>query len=277
MKILSDNTNNQIKSIYKGLPKNLICFSHLRWDFVFQRPQHLLTRLSKAFQISYIEEPMFDSTGIAYYSYLKRGDNITVIVPHLKPGLSPTEVKNAQKTLFDNFMKSKNMSDHAFWYYTPMALDFSRKYSPEITIFDCMDELSAFKFAPEELKALEKELLNKADIVFTGGNSLFEAKINQHSNIYAFPSSIEKEHFAKARETNLCPADQIKTNQPKLGFYGVIDERFDIELIREIANARPDWQICLIGPVVKLDPNTLPKNKNIHYLGSKDYKELPNY
>ena len=174
-------------------------------------------------------------------------------------------------------MKNRNLAEHAFWYYTPMALDFTRKYTPEIIVFDCMDELSAFKFAPEELKSLEKELLNKADVVFTGGNSLYEAKKNQHSNIHSYPSSIEKEHFAKAREINTCPEDQIKTSKPKLGFYGVIDERFDIELIKGIADARPDWQICLIGPVVKIDPNTLPQNENIHYLGSKNYKELPAY
>jgi glycosyltransferase involved in cell wall biosynthesis len=278
MKVLTNNIlNNQIKSIHKGLPKNLICFSHLRWDFVFQRPQHLLTRLSKAFQIFYIEEPIFDSNTKEYYEYLNRGENITIIVPHLKEGLSPAQVIDAQKNLLNIFMKNRNMADHAFWYYTPMALDFSRKYAPEITIFDCMDELSAFKFAPDELKALEKELLNKADVVFTGGHSLYEAKKNQHSNIHAFPSSIEREHFAKARQVTSNRAVQNNTAKPKLGFYGVIDERFDIDLIGQIADARPEWEINLIGPVVKLDPNMLPKNKNINYLGSKNYKELPDF
>jgi glycosyltransferase involved in cell wall biosynthesis len=278
MKIITKHSpNEQIKVIGNQLPKNLICLSHLRWDFVFQRPQHLLTRLSKTFNISYIEEPIFDATGQEYYQYLNRGENIIVMVPHLNPGQSPDEVKAAQRSLFDKFMKNKDLAECAFWYYTPMALDYSRKHTPEVTIFDCMDELSAFKFAPQELKNLEKELLSKADVVFTGGNSLYEAKKNQHSNIHAFPSSIEKEHFEKARECKVCPEDQINTTQPKLGFYGVIDERFDIELIRGIADARPDWQICLIGPIVKVDPEALPKNKNIHYLGSKTYQELPTY
>jgi glycosyltransferase involved in cell wall biosynthesis len=278
MKVLNTNyQKEQVKSIYNTLPKNLICLSHLRWDFVFQRPQHLLTRLSNVFSIFYIEEPICDSPDHNYYAYLKRGENLTVMVPHIKTGLSAEETQAALKELFDNFMKNKKPADYAFWYYTPMALEFSRKYTPEITIFDCMDELSAFKFAPEELKTLEKEMLAKADVVFTGGHSLYQAKKNQHSNIYAFPSSIEREHFAQAREITTCPEDQIITDKPKLGFYGVIDERFDIELIRQIADARPDWQICLIGPVVKVDPATLPKNKNIHYLGSKSYQDLPKY
>ncbi|RFZ84407.1 glycosyltransferase family 1 protein [Mucilaginibacter terrenus] len=278
MKIINSNTEkDQVRSIYNTLPANLICFSHLRWDFVYQRPQHLLTRLSKVFNIFFIEEPICDATDNEYYEYLTRGNNLVLMVPHIKAGLNAEETKTILKSMFDGFMKNKDLSEYAFWYYTPMALDFSRKYSPDLIIFDCMDELSAFKFAPEELKNLEKEMLSKADVVFTGGHSLYEAKKNQHANIHAFPSSIEKEHFARAREITECPEDQAHISGPKLGFYGVIDERFDIELIRDIANARPEWQICLIGPVVKVDPETLPRNKNIHYLGPKSYQQLPEY
>jgi UDP-galactopyranose mutase len=140
-----------------------------------------------------------------------------------------------------------------------------------------MDELSAFKFAPPALKLLERELLNKADIVFTGGHSLYAAKKHQHHNIHAFPSSIDKKHFVKARHVKKDPADQTKIPHPRFGFYGVIDERFDIDLISAVANKRPDWQFVLIGPIVKIDPQTLPRNKNIHYLGSKSYNDLPLY
>jgi glycosyltransferase involved in cell wall biosynthesis len=168
-------------------------------------------------------------------------------------------------------MTERVLTSYGFWYYTPMALEFSRGYEPELTVFDCMDELSAFKFAPEALKTLEKELMQKADIVFTGGHSLYEAKKNQHQNIHAFPSSIDKLHFAKARDLKV----NRSTSAVKLGFYGVIDERFDIELIRGIAQQRPEWEIILIGPVVKIDPATLPVMPNIHYLGSKSYTELP--
>ena len=272
MKLLNNyNRYNEIKKLY-NTPKNLICLSHLRWDFVFQRPQHLLTRLSETFNIFFIEEPVYDITGPDHYVFLNRGKNIVVMVPHIKERLSDDEKKYAQKSLFDSFMENRNLSDHIFWYYTPMALEFSRKYNPELTVFDCMDELSAFKFAPEEIKTLEKELLKKADIVFTGGHSIYEAKKNQHANIFPFPSSIEKEHFAKAREI-----PDTGDNKVRLGFFGVIDERFDIELIRDIAQAKPDWQIILIGPVIKIDPGTLPKNDNIIYLGQKSYQELPGH
>src|SRR6476661_7651594 len=250
---LQESANNQ-------LPANLLCLSHLRWDFVFQRTQHLLTRLAKKLNVYFFEEPIFDATEQAYLTISSRGKNLSVIVPHIQPGLSPEEVNELQKDMLDRFLVNKNLNDFAFWYYTPMALEFTSHLKPSVTIYDCMDELSAFKFAPPQLKDLEKKLMDRADVMFTGGQSLYEAKKHQHENIYPFPSSIEQKHFAKGRTISEQPADQKDIAGPKLGFYGVIDERFDIELIRGIAEARPEWQIVLLGPVVKIDPETLPKN-----------------
>lgn len=266
-----------MKNIIKTFPSHLLCFSHLRWNFVYQRPQHLLNRFTNFFKVYFLEEPIFDATDAGYLSFEKQDSNLYVGVPHLPAGLNKQQVNTLMTSLVDRFLQDKDLDDFAFWYYSPMALAFSDKHTPKVTIYDCMDELSAFKHAPQELKLLEKKLLKNADVVFTGGHSLYEAKKNQHANIYPFPSSIEKEHFAKARETQQQPADQAHIQGPKLGFYGVIDERFDIQLIKEMADARPDWQIMLIGPVVKIDPATLPQNSNIHYLGQKCYQELPSY
>lgn len=257
--------------------KNLICFSHLRWDFVFQRPQHLLTRFSAHAHVYYMEEPIFDVNDDAYLHLSTRGQGLTVVVPHLKAGMSACEVHNTLIALLDKFFQNSDLQDWTFWYYTPMALSFSDKYKPKFIVYDCMDELSAFKFAPEELITLERRLLAKADLVFTGGHSLYESKKQQHSNIHPFPSSIDKAHFAQARSVEKQPADQQHIVGKKLGFYGVIDERFDIELIGNMATLRPDWQFVLIGPVVKIDEAILPRNKNIHYLGQKSYNELPGY
>jgi glycosyltransferase involved in cell wall biosynthesis len=272
-----DQESSLTSSFYKKLPQNIICFSHLRWDFVFQRPQHLMTRLSKHFRISFIEEPMLDTDGEMFYTYHQRGD-LQVVVPHLPKTTEHDSITVLLKGLLDGFMVGKALSNYTFWYYTPMALEFSRKHQPELIVYDCMDELSAFKFAPQSLKDLEKELLKKADVVFTGGQSLYEAKKDQHSNIHPFPSSIDKNHFGSARDIRAASKKAKKENDAiTLGFYGVIDERFDIELIRGIADARPNWQIVLLGPVVKIDPANLPQNKNIKYPGSKSYEELPTY
>jgi hypothetical protein len=163
------------------------------------------------------------------------------------------------------------------WHYTPMMLPFSRKLASACVVYDCMDELANFKFAPPELAALERELMTAADVVFTGGYSLYEAKQATHADIHPFPSSVDREHFALARQDRAEPADQTALGRPRLGFYGVIDERMDLALLEAVADARPDWTLVLVGPVVKIDPAMLPRRPNIAYLGSKTYAELPDY
>lgn len=158
-----------------------------------------------------------------------------------------------------------------------MALQFTRNLTPDIIIYDSMDELSAFRFAPPQLLELENELFSKADVVFTGGHTLYQAKKNRHHNIHAMPSSIDKEHFVQARSVQNDPEDQKSIGFPRLGFFGVVDERFDIELLRTVSAQRPDWQFVIIGPVVKINPDDLPRASNIHYLGPKNYAELPSY
>lgn len=255
---------------------DIICYSHLRWNFVYQRPQHLLSRMAAHFRVFYIEEPIFDVDN-ASLSNEYNEDKICVIVPHLPLGLSPEEALFQQNELLKKFFVYMECKHFIAWYYTPMAVGLNATMTPDLVIFDCMDELSAFKNAPFELQSKEKTLLSMADIVFTGGESLYDAKKNKHPNVHLFPSSIDKKHFEKARRLNTEMDDQGAIPYPRIGYFGVIDERMDIDLLEQIATLRPDWQLVLIGPVVKIDPQSLPRNKNIHYLGPKHYKELPYY
>lgn len=254
---------------------DLVCFSHLRWGFVYQRPQHLLSRFAKHTRVYFIEEPIYhnDSDNLVITEQSK---NLYVVVPHLKNG-NNEDLYFRLKQLITPMFASQNISRYFSWYYTPMALPFSNHLNPEFIVYDCMDELSAFKFAPAELKTLEQQLLQNADVVFTGGYSIYEAKKNSHPNIHPFPSSIDKQHFEQARTISEDPSDMESIPHPRIGFIGVIDERLDIDLIAIAAQAKPDWHFIIIGPVVKIDPNSLPKFSNIHYLGAKDYKELPRY
>lgn len=255
----------------------LVCFSHLPWKFVYQRPQHLLSRFAKKYAVYYVEEFVCSMENDGYTTTIIN-DNIKVIVPHLE-NESTTKLSQQQRleNILKNLFNASSINNYIFWYYTPMALAFTVNFNPRVTVYDCMDELSAFKFAPPALRMFEQQLLKKADIVFTGGNTLYEAKKAHHANIYSFPSSIDKAHFKRARNDIKESADQAAIPHPRLGFYGVIDERFDIELIRQAANAKPDWHFVLVGPVIKVDADTLPKNNNIHYLGAKSYEELPRY
>jgi glycosyltransferase involved in cell wall biosynthesis len=255
---------------------DLICFSHLRWNFVYQRPQHLLSRFAQHTRVFFVEEPTFHD-GANRLQINETVKNVYVIVPHLQQGLSEQEILKCQRELLNDMISVMEINKYFCWYYTPMALPFSDHLEPTVTVYDCMDELSAFKFAPVALKENEQLLLKKADVVFTGGYSIYEAKQKAHPHIYPFPSSIDRDHFAKARSIEQDPADQAHIPHPRFGFYGVIDERFDIDMIAAAATARPDWQFVLIGPIVKIDPASLPRNENIHYLGGKDYKELPHY
>lgn len=252
--------------------KYLLCFSHLSWNFVYQRPQHLLTRFSKHYQVFYFEEPKIGDSD-RYIVNVQDGTYIVELLVSNHDETTNERIQNLIKELLEEY----NIENYISWYYTPMALQFTSELYPEKIVYDSMDELSAFKFAPPQLLQLENELFRKADVVFTGGNSLYQAKKNRHHNIHAMPSSIDKLHFGQARAIQEEPADQKSISSPKLGFFGVVDERFDIELLREVSAKRPDWQFIIIGPVVKISPEDLPRASNIHYLGPKTYSELPQY
>jgi glycosyltransferase involved in cell wall biosynthesis len=255
--------------------KDLICFSHLRWNFVYQRPQHLLNRASRQYRLWFIEEPVWGDEQRVEIRAIN--DRLHVVVPHLKHGTEHKAVFQIQRVMVDELIQQQKISDFIVWYYTPMALRISHHLKPLLTVYDAMDELSAFKGAPPQLLDLEKDLIGRANIVFTGGYSLYEAKRHRHPHVFAFPSSIDYAHFATARQSLPDPADQQHLPRPRLGFAGVIDERFDIDLMRDLIDRRPDWQFIFLGPVVKIKRETLPQGPNVHYLGMKKYEELPAY
>ena len=255
---------------------DLVCFSHLRWDFVFQRPQHLLSRCARDRRVFYFEEPVPDD-GPPRLEVQTRHNGVRVVVPRLPEGMEATEAERTQRALVDAFLADRAVEDYAAWYYTPMALGFTDHLEPRVTVYDCMDELSAFMHAPPVLREREAQLFEWADLVFTGGHSLYEAKRARHPRVYPFPSSVDVAHFRQARAEQPDPADQAGIPRPRLGFYGVIDERLNIDLVRAVAEARPDWQVVLVGPVAKIDASTLPRRPNIHRLGGKQYGELPAY
>jgi len=256
-----------------------LCFSHLRWDFVFQRPQHLMSRFARGMAVVFWEEPIEIERGQAAYLKVRQADdfpNVRIVTPHLPQGLDEERRDEALARLLDAHAASCGRPLVA-WYYTPMMLPFSRNVDASAVVYDCMDELSKFRFAPEKLLDLEQELIDRADLVFTGGASLYEAKKNRHDSVHCFPSSVDRAHFAKARRELDQPADQAELRHPRLGFYGVIDERFDIDLLREAADMRPNWSFVMVGPVVKIGEDELPRAANIHYLGGKTYEQLPAY
>lgn len=256
---------------------DLICLSHLRWDFVYQRPQHLISRFTRDHRVFFIEEPVFDSE-TPWLHVSAKPDGVQVLVPHLPWG--PTEVEHGHmnRRLLDDFMREHDITNYVLWYYTPMMVSWTADLKPQAVVFDVMDELTKFAGAHPELAGREEKLLARADLVFAGGRSLYEGKKDRHPRVYFLASSVDTKHFAQARQEQAEPADQKDIPHPRLGFFGVLDERIDWPLLAAVADLKPDWQWIMVGPVSgKIEESVMPRRPNIHYLGGKDYKDLPAY
>jgi UDP-galactopyranose mutase len=253
---------------------DLICFSHLRWDFVYQRPQHLMSRFARKGRVFFVEEPI-SSGGEPRIEVSGRGNGVYLCQPKLA-STDLASVDHAMPELISRLALEHGINDYVAWHYTPMMIGWrSLLPSPAAVVYDCMDELTGFRNAPPELLPRERELFAGANLVFTGGQSLYEAKREQHEAVYAFPSSIDVQHFAQAIDCAGEVPDQAAISHPRIGFAGVIDERMDLELLAEAADLRPDLQFIMVGPVVKIGEDTLPQRANIHYLGQRRYEDLP--
>lgn len=256
--------------------ETLIVFCHLRWDFVYQRPQQLLTRLAQHYKVLFVEEPLHDD-GPARLTTYQPAPNVTVCQPHTPS--SAAGFHDDQIPLLQPLLEKlvPDGEQPIVWFYTPMALPLLAKLHPSRVVYDCMDELSAFRNPPRQLLQRETALLNLADVVFTGGPSLYEAKRTRHPNVHCFPSSVDVVHFEQALDRNNGHPLHQDIPRPRLGYYGVLDERLDAELIAALADTHPEWQIVLVGPIVKIAPETLPQRQNVHYLGQQPYEALPHF
>jgi glycosyltransferase involved in cell wall biosynthesis len=252
----------------------LICFSHLRWDFVWQRPQQLLTRATAQFAVVFVEEPIFIETDSPRLTFAIRERGVIVVVPNLALGTDNEVAVEQQQSLLQSLLDLAGARERVLWYYTPIALAFSSSLARDVTVYDKMDELAAFFGAPPQLRALEDELLKKADVVFAGGVSLYETTRARRENVHLFPSSVDMAHFSRARELRQSMGRR-EASPATLGFFGVIDERMDVGLLESIARLRPNWKIDVIGPVVKIDASMLPKLPNINWAGPCPYANLP--
>lgn len=255
---------------------HLIVFSHLRWNFVYQRPQHLLTRLAQHFPVLFVEEPVVDAAQDRL-EHLQPAPHIDLLRPHVTAsaaGFHDDHLPALSAHLAD-FLEAHGIDDYVVWLYTPMALPLVGELKPRAVVYDCMDELSAFRGAPRQLAQRESALYQVADLVLTGGPSLYEARRERHPQVHLFPSSVDAAHFASAQGGD--HAAQQHLPRPRLGYYGVIDERLDLDLVTALADAHTDWQVVMVGPVAKIAPESLPQRPNIHWMGQRAYDELPTF
>jgi glycosyltransferase involved in cell wall biosynthesis len=265
----------------------IIVHSHLRWDGVWQRPQQFLSRLSKTHPVLFVEEPVpvgDETTPETQLFQSEKHPNVFIARP-LLPGWLINYRVNVdywhKKTIRDALSNwdGAQFQPAIHWFYDPMAATLLEAGEEAAAIvYDCMDELSQFRGAPKELLQREDCLLQMADVVFVGGPKLFCRKRVQNSNCYCYGCGVEFDHFSKARAPlTAIPPEMERLQGPILGFFGVVDERMDYELIHQVARAHPEWNIVIIGPHMKVDPANFPKNANIFFLGARKYDDLPAY
>lgn len=261
---------------------HLIVFSHLRWDFVYQRPQHLLSHMARIHPVIYIEEPVHGEE-VAHFEETSPAPGVVVLRPHTpvrEPGYHPDQIR-VIGPLLREYLRGNGIDETLAWFYTPMALPLLSTLDPAVVIYDCMDELASFKGAPHGMRQQELALMKRADVVFTGGVSLYEAKRELHPNVHCLPSAVDVDHFAPSKLDEFSPhawqalSLQADLGRPRLGYFGVIDERLNLKLLQALADAHPQWSIVMVGPVAKIDPSTLPRRENIHWLGAQPYARLP--
>ena len=265
----------------------LIVQSHLRWDFVWQRPQQLLSRMAASAPVLFVEEPMLlDDVRSERLEITQPAPNVYRAVPRL-PGYLRDDYDRAiatirvlvQRAVGRGGALAGKFHDAVQWFYTPMpAPAMLGAFDERGVVYDCMDELAKFRFAPSDLSDRERLLLDNADVVFTGGHKLYLAKSRYHDNVHFFGCGVDAAHYAQARSgATLVPDDVAGLPRPVFGYFGVIDERLDYELLAALAAANPDASLVMVGPVVKVDPRELPRATNIHWLGQRDYRDLPRY
>src|SRR3954468_22566027 len=265
----------------------LIVQSHLRWDFVWQRPQQILSRLAEHSPVLFVEEPLFlDDIPSPKLDITIPYANVFRAVPRLPGRLRDdsergiADIRNlVQEAISPEGHLKRLFKNPVQWFYSPFTAPAMLGAFNEIgVVYDCMDELSKFRFAHPDLVRRERLLLANADVVFTGGYKLYESKKRYHNNVHFFGCGVDVRHFGKARLADTpIPADIAGLPKPVFGYFGVIDERLDYSLIDALAAENPNASVVMVGPVVKVDPASLPTRENIHWLGQRDYAALPSY
>jgi beta-glucosidase/6-phospho-beta-glucosidase/beta-galactosidase len=289
--------DTQLRTVRVDLPSSsddmsldrygIVVFSHLRWGFVWQRPQQFLSRFAKKHPVLFVEEPVFDKPegaepDLQFHAVMP---NVTVMCPHVSASWNrnpklPNKLREWAREAIERMNDNGGAFDRpVLWYYSPMDSAWSLgHFENRGVVYDCMDELSQFTGAPKQLVNNESRLIEHADIVFTGGYELGAKKKRQHDNVHIFGCGVEFAHFNKAQDPHTTiPPDIDFMARPILGWFGVVDERVDYAMIGEMARMRPDWSFAMVGPVVKVDPNLLPHSPNLFWMGGRDYQQLPNY
>jgi glycosyltransferase involved in cell wall biosynthesis len=247
-------------------PDVFVAALHLRWDGVWQRPHHLLTRLARRVPVIVVEEP---HAAHEDRDEVRRFGELSVIRPLRRRGWGEPLI-DAQALASARALAGARRC--GAWLYTPMMSEIVETFAASPVVYDAMDDLANFDFAPAGMREREAALLERADAVFAGGRTLYENRRAYGPKVRCHPSGVELERFAA--DAGPHPLAAMLAG-PVFAYVGVIDERLDYHLIAALADAFPAGHVILAGPVVKVDPARLPQRPNVHYTGRLPYDSLP--
>lgn len=283
--LLLDSKNHNGKTLRAAASADaapIIVHCHLRWDFVWQRPQQIFSRLARHHPIIFIEEAR-RANCLPAVEITEAYPNLWRVVPVLgsQPMTYDAECEAILPMLRERLEAEgfcpARLADSVQWFYSPMpAPRMLGLFGTQTVVYDCMDELANFRFAPPDIVERERFLLENADVVFTGGYRLFEAKSRYHPNTHFFGCGVDVDHYGRARQPQTeLPPEVADLPHPVFGYFGVIDERIDYDLLARLAQEFPGGSVVMVGPFAKVDPATLPKFANLHWLGQRAYSDLP--
>src|SRR5581483_2571840 len=265
---------------------SLIVHSHLQWDWVWQRPQQFISRLSHKHRVLFVEAPEICADTAATEVQLRQVDQFpnVHVVKITVPANRSTDLHwvdqergRAVESLLSGPLRQK-FSSIIQWFYDPMAATaFAGRFNEQLIVYDCMDELSLFRGAAPELVQRERELLRVADVVFAGGPKIWRAKRKLNRNCFCYGCGVDAEHFGRARDPKLVVAKELTdVPRPVFGYIGVVDERIDYDLLAKLADSTKG-SIAMVGPSTKIDIRDLPRRNNLHWIGGRQYTDLPSY
>lgn len=279
--------NNDPITAPTGETPAIICLAHLGWDFVWQRPQQLLSRLARHYPVLYVNEPRHrpEGSGPQLVQVAAEGGvsawQLGIPLDRLDEWRELYAVMVRELLLETGWARQgarglEPLRPLILWFYTPTPCYLLETIPADLVVYDVMDDLASFQGASDDLRQREAAVMEAAGVVFTGGRSLYESRRERHDNIHLFPSGVDTAHFAQAHKAST-PASELLAGirGPRLGYIGVIDERIDLPLVDQLARAHSNWSLVMVGPIAKIEESDLPERPNIHYLGKQPYELLP--
>ena len=284
--------------------RDIVLLSTADWDNPFwTNKQHVAVELAqKGNRVLYIDSLGLRRPSASTRDLLRIGkrlikaarpprkvrDNLWVWSPIVLPWHGNSTVRKINRLLLNSglwlSLKILRMRQEWLWTYNPLTTEFFNFSNYQQTIYHCVDEIKAQPGMPvETLESAEKKLASQVDIIFTTSPRLTETRKLWNKNTYYFPNVADYNHFSTARsEQTKIPSDISTIAGPRIGFIGAISGyKVDFTLLRQVATARPDWSLVLIGDIGEGDPWTdssqLKGLKNIHLLGPRPYSTLPSY